>query len=801
MSALLLASSLGGGAQVSDTGNQEPNPPAEFDSHPAGTGLATEESVAPVNRLGLPFLKDVVSDQRQFWSAPKELRHPAALKKFLPFAALTGALIAGDHSLADQVPAGQVQRSRDISNFATFALAGGAAGLYSFGRFARNEHLRETGLLSGEAALNTSLITFLLQRSTLRQDPSQGNGKFFERGNAFPSAHAALAWSIATVTAHEYPGPLTRIFAYGLATTVTATRVTGKKHFPSDVLVGSALGWYLGRQVYRSRHDPELGGDSWDGVQNNAATEENSRPPGKMGSPYVPLDSWVYPAIEKLAALGYIQTAFLGLKPWTRIECAQLIEQAGDAISSMDDAEHDVAELQSHLQAEFAYEFGILSGAQERNRTFALESVYARGVSVSGPPLTDSDHFGQTLSYDFGRPLRRGMNAQLGGALRAAAGPAAVYVRAEFQHAPAAPALSEAVRNFIASSDLVPAPAASAFSSIHRARLLDASVALNLKEGWQLSFGQQSLSWAPGPGGSFLWSNNIEPIPMFRLTQSDMRLPSLLKVLGPIRVDSFFGRLPGHTFIPKPYVYGNKINFKPLPNLELGFGRTVTIGGKGGNPLTAKNLLLSFFGQTSTQLGSVPGDSNSSFDWTFYVPKLRNYLVFYGDLYADDDFLPFQNPPKNPFRPGIYLTRFPRLRKLDFHLEAASTESPWFPKPWNLNYWNSVYRDGYTSNGNLIGNTVGRMGRSIQCWFNYWMSSRHTLQFTYKHNTVSKDFVPKGGSWQDYGFQHQLQMHSSLYVKSQLQYEHISRYPILFQGPQRNIVAIIEVGLVPNHFN
>lgn len=417
---------------------------------------------------------------------------------------------------------------------------------------------------------------------------------------------------------------------------------------------------------------------------------------------------------------------------------------------------------------------------------------------MSGPGLTDSYHFGQTLSYDFGRPFRTGANAQFGGSFRAAIGPAAIFVRAEFQHAPSAPALSDAVRNFIATSDLVPVPAATPFSPLNRPRLLDAYIAMNLKEGWQLSLGKQSLSWGPGPGGPFLWSNNIEPIPMLRLTQSAVRLPGFLKVLGPARVDSFFGRLEGHSYIPRPYIYGNKINFKPLRNLELGFGRSVTIGGKGGTPLTTKNFFLSFFGQKSSQLNSVPGDSHSSFDWTFYVPKVRNYLVFYGDLYADDDFVPFQNLPKNPFRPGIYLTRFPLLPKLDFHMEAASTESPGFSNRGDLNYWNFTYHDGYTSNGNLIGNTVGRMGRALQFWFTYWISPKNTLQLTYKHNTVSKDFVPQGGAWQDYGLRHEMYLRSGLYVKSQLQYERISSYPLLFSRPQSNTTAVVELGFVPH---
>jgi len=745
-----------------------------------------------------PLFKRIAEDQGEFWKTPLDLRRPEAFKTFLPLAGLTGVLIASDRSISRRVSASQVQRSQDLSNVTAFSLAGGAAGLYAFGKLTNNDHLRETGFLSSEALLNSALITYALQRAIGRQPPTEGGGKgaFLAGGDSFPSAHAAIAWSVASTVAHEYPGPLTKLVVYGLASAVTVTRVTGKQHFASDAVVGSALGWYVGRQIYRRHHDPDLGGASWSELQDDA--EKEPRPPSRMGSPYVPLDSWVYPALEKLAALGYMQTAFIGLKPWTRMECAQLVGGADEAMEADDGATSDGADLTARLQQEFAYELGLLNGERERNVTAWLESLYTRVVSVSGPALTDSYHFGQTLSYDFGRPLRRGANAQAGGSFRAALGPAAIFVRAEFQHAPAAPPLSDAVRNFIASADQVPAPAATPFAPINRLRLLDTYVALNLREGWQFSFGKQSLSWAPGPGGSFLWSDNSEPVTMFRLTQSATRLPGFLRVLGPVRLDNFFGRLEGHTYIPHPYIYGNKINFKPLPNLELGFGRTCQIGGKGGDPLTTKNFFLSFFGQVNSKLNSVPGDTNMSFDWTFDVPKTRNYLVFYGDWYADDDFVPFQNPPKNPYRPGVYLTRFPHLPKLDFHLEAASTESPGFRNNHgNLNYWNYEYRDGYTNNGNLIGNTVGRMGRLIQCWFNYWFSPRDTLQFSYKHNTVSPDFVPQGGAWQDYSVRNEISFRSGVYLRSQLQYEHISRYPLLFSGPQNNVAAVVELGLLP----
>src|SRR6267378_2362548 len=88
----------------------------------------------------------------------------------------------------------------------------------------------------------------------------------------------------------------------------------------------------------------------------------------------------------------------------------------------------------------------------------------------------------------------------------------------------------------------------------------------------------------------------------------------------------------------------------------------------------------------------------------------------------------------------------PRIHNLDFHIEGVSTEQAGlFNNQGNhglFNYWNTAYHDGNTNGANLIGNAVGREGRTIQCWLRYWISPRNTLQFIYKHNTVSSDFVP-----------------------------------------------------------
>ena len=43
----------------------------------------------------------------------------------------------------------------------------------------------------------------------------------------------------------------------------------------------------------------------------------------------------------------------------------------------------------------------------------------------------------------------------------------------------------------------------------------------------------------------------------------------------------------------------------------------------------------------------------------------------------------------------------------------------------------------------------------------------------------------------------EIYLHPGFYLKSELQYENISHFPILFTGPQTNVTAIVEAGFMP----
>ncbi len=166
----------------------------------------------------------------------------------------TGVLIANDESVAQQVPVSWHQTGIDISNACTYGTAAAVGGIYLTGLFTQDEHAKRTGILAAEASIDSFLIYGSMKLIFNRERPytSPTEGTFFAgnfSGGSFPSGHAAISWTLASVVAHEYPKWPVQLLMYGMATTVATTRVTGGQHFPSDVFVGSALGYLVGRYV------------------------------------------------------------------------------------------------------------------------------------------------------------------------------------------------------------------------------------------------------------------------------------------------------------------------------------------------------------------------------------------------------------------------------------------------------------------------------------------------------------------------------------------------------------------------
>jgi len=760
----------------------------------------------PKNGLNVSFAKHLACDQQQFWMAPRRIKK-TDWKTLVPFAGFTGILIASDSWLSKQVPdkPNQLKRSNDFSKYGTLSLAGIGGGAFVLGHLTDNDRLKEAGFLGGEAALNSAAVAYALKQITQRPRPYQdnGGGTFFHGGRSFPSEHAAVAWSLASVMAHEYPGTLSQILSYGLATGVTITRVTGQQHFASDAVIGSALGWYFGRQIYRAHHDTSLGGAGW-GDLLPEHSGDGFRNPANMGSPYVPMDSWIYPALDRLIGLGYIKTAYFGLRPWSRMTCARMLEEAEQEVANRDDATDEGARIYRQLENEFSDETARLNGAA--NVDARLDSLYSRFTNISGTPLRDGYHFGQTIIDDYGRPYGEGFNTVAGFTSHAVAGPLSIDVQGEYQHAPFVGSDSLTVLQAEAAQDRTQ-PFSNGMSATNRFRMLSGTAALSLR-GVQISFGKQSLWLGPGNGSPFLFSNNAEPIPMLRIDQTiPVHIPALSRILGPVRSEFFLGQLSGQHWIfsdgqlfgpdiaPQPFIHGSKIAFKPTENLEFGLGYTVLFGGP-DLPFTWHNFLRTF---TSFNVApgsqSDPGDRRSTFDFTYRVPYLRDWLTLYADSFVEDEISPLGST-RPSMRMGTYLAHLPGLPKLDLRLEGLYTDVPG-QKPAGFLYWNGRYRSGYTNDGVLMANWIGRQGKGGQAWANYWFSPRRKLELLYRHQEVDRVFL-SGGRLNDFGIQSDWMLRNDLAVSGMVQYERWN-FPLLSTSQrQSNFTASLQMTFYPN---
>lgn len=804
---------------------QEQDDSVRDDSHEKQSGMRTAQpKTKPISDAATPAdsdgnaqhrwlvdrAKDFAGDQKELWTSPSKLRFSDSVW-LVPLSGFGATLFVTDADVGRHLSHDPQTQShyKKVSNAGIAAMAGSAGLLWAFSSKNHDSHWRETGLLAGQAALNSLVVVEAAKYSFRRERPFQGDGtgSFFQNGASFPSEHAAAAWSIASVIAHEYPGPLSKLLAYGAAGLVSYSRVRAGQHFPSDVFVSALIGELSAYTVYKRRHDPELGGDEWESWSTKAHRLFADSPPGYRGSPYVPLDSWVYPALDRLVGMGLIDSGFAAMRPWTRQECARLVSEAGERVIP----DSPAGEIYRQLEAEFRPEFEPDQvGPQAR-----LESVYLNVGHISGAPLQDGYHFAQTQVNNFGRPYGEGWSTSTGFSFYATAGPWSGYFRGELQTAPSVPPLPLSAREFIAVADQLPStPPATGRSSIQQIQVLDAYVGLTLSN-WQLSFGRQSLDWGPGEGGSLIWSYNAAPIDMIRVNRvTPLTIPWVSQFLGPLRLEAFFGQLSGQHFTggpdfatsgsfdveyqPQPFVNGQRFSFKPTRNFEFGFSRTGIQGGP-GVPLTFGTLAHNIFKAGSGLPGSPqdPGDRRSGLDWSYRLPKLRDWVTFYGDAFAEDQPSPIAYWDRSAIRGGLYFSHLPKLSRLDLRFEGVYTDVPaGGALSRGFFYFNFRFKEGYTNNGQFLASWIGREGQGAQAWANYWLGARNRVQVNFRHQKVSQQFVPGGGTLIDIGVRGEYWPSPSIGLTTSVQYERWL-FPIIQPGPQRDVSASVGIQFQP----
>ena len=534
------------------------------------------------------------------------------------------------------------------------------------------------------------------------------------------------------------------------------------------------------------------------------------------GSTYVPMDSWIYPALDRLHALGYLDSAFLGLRPWTRLSIAHMLQQTADRVegdSNNDEAREIFLSVQKEVQPDIESFYGTKHGHAE------LESIYTQFRGISGTPLRDSFHLGQTIVNDYGRPYQEGFNNYTGASARAQSGRFSLYVRGEFQHAPSAagysPALAAYLSNTIDAIPYLTNPSqatipAGPISSVSEGRILEANISYHLL-GHEISFGKNDHWLGPAQGASMAWGNNAENIYAFEINRVEpLRIPLVSRLTGPFRYDFYVGTLKGHTAPNAPWVHAEKISFKPTPNLEFGFERTVIWGGEGHVPITIHSFLKSFFSFQNVSAAEKasrndPGARFGAFDFNYRLPYMRNWLTLYSDSFAHDDVSPISAPRRAAFRPGLYLSHFPVVEHLDLRVEGASTDPDTSRSDkGSFFYYEGVQKQGPTNKGFIVGDWIGRQSKGGQAWITYHLSPQENIQFMYRRAKASPlnqagtlGFLPGGTTQNDFQIAATKRFLKDIEVKGYVQYEQW-KAPIYKTGSQSDTSIAAQITWYPH---
>jgi membrane-associated phospholipid phosphatase len=259
----------------SDDNSQQPSanrttPPSALGVKP-GTEALKNKDLYEGTGYWHPFRrmpKFILTDQKRIWTSPFHSKK-SDIKYWAIFGGATAALIATDKDVSHNAPRTPWLQTmgNDVSYLGeAYTLLPITAAFYFYGSARGDEHFREAGLLSFETLADVTVVELALKSITDRERPLQGttDGHFFTSespryDSSFPSGHSIETFALASIFAHEYHDKFwVKFLAYAYAGGVVGARLAANKHFPGDVMAGSAIGWFTGDYVYAKRHNPAL---------------------------------------------------------------------------------------------------------------------------------------------------------------------------------------------------------------------------------------------------------------------------------------------------------------------------------------------------------------------------------------------------------------------------------------------------------------------------------------------------------------------------------------------------------------
>jgi hypothetical protein len=126
----------------------------------------------------------------------------------------------------------------------------------------------------------------------------------------------------------------------------------------------------------------------------------------------------------------------------------------------------------------------------------------------------------------------------------------------------------------------------------------------------------------------------------------------------------------------------------------------------------------------------------------------------------------------------------PGIARLDMRAEAVSTDPPTSrSNGGQFNYYEGIQRQGYTNNGQIFGDWIGREAKGGQAWITYHLSGNEWIQVGVRNQKTPKDFIPDGTTLNDLSLQMLKRIGKDFEINGNFTYERW-KAPIYVPGQQ-----------------
>lgn len=286
---------------------------------------------------------------------------------------------------------------------------------------------------------------------------------------------------------------------------------------------------------------------------------------------------------------------------------------------------------------------------------------------------------------------------------------------------------------------------------------LDGSYLSYLAGNWAIGIGEIDRWWGPGWESSLILSHNARPTPSLYL-QRNLAEPfetPLLSWLGPWQMVTFLSQLESARAVPDTWLWGMRVNLKPLRQLDIGLSRTAQWGGKGRPSdidtfiklVAGRDNLDDYGANDSHERTQEPGNQLAGVDWRWGYQAGGLSGAIYGQFIGEDEAGGM--PSRSIGMAGIEASSVFGDTHTRLSLEAQNTTVYFYDtekRRGNVAYEHSIYQSGYRYYNRPLGSSTDNDTESVTLRGQWYFRSGHNLNLSFGRHRLNIDNSNKSGA-------------------------------------------------------